>query len=367
MSNIHITLLGSQTAPVYLGIMAMNPDRVILICSEQTQNEAGLIFNEIRIECEIKKFDPVDLDKIDIAIVELKKTLNPTDLISINLVGGTKPWSLLFFAHFSTIENVTLIFIDQNNRVWDLKTRTYREVEFDMDVQFRLYGNKPKNFTEFAEFTDKDRNVVKQVREIRKFNHVDFISMTDYLSRYSHKTTAIGPGGSELEWVTVEKMIRVRMLNKSGKELNLTLKSEHVYKLVFNTGWFEYEVGSLLSQWGKTKQIRLNCTFPAKSGSPKNEIDIIVNTGTKLLFVECKTQIKNETDIDKFASAVRVYGGLGSKALFVTDAPMTDKAREKCADHKIMTFSLQDYLLKASAEKLLFEMLDRELFNINTK
>ena len=367
MANIHITLLGSQTAPVYLGIMAINPDKVILICSEQTQNEAELIFNEIGIECEIKKFDPVDLDKIDAAIVDLKEKLKPGDLISINLAGGTKPWSLLFFAHFSTVENVTLIFIDQNNRVWDLKTRTYKEVEFDMDIHFRLYGNKPKNYIEFGEFTDNDRNVVKQVREMRKFNHIDFNSITEYLNRYSHNTTAIGPGGSELIWVSDEKRFYVNMRNRAGKVLNLALKSEHVHKLVLNTGWFEYEVASLLSLWEKTRQLRLNCVFPTQSGSPKNEIDIIVNTGTKLLFVECKTQIKNETDIDKFASAVRVYGGLGSKALFVTDAPMSDKAQEKCADHGIMTFCLQDYILKPSADKLLCEMLDRELFNINPK
>lgn len=92
-----------------------------------------------------------------------------------------------------------------------------------------------------------------------------------------------------------------------------------------------------------------------------------MNTGSKLLFVECKTQIKNETDIDKFASAVKVYGGLGSKALFVTDARMTDKAIEKCADHGIMTFCLQTYYGNEMIEQVLFDKLERELFNLNTK
>ena len=63
-----------------------------------------------------------------------------------------------------------------------------------------------------------------------------------------------------------------------------------------------------------------------------------MNTGSKLIFVECKTQVYNSTDVDKFNSAVRNYGGLGSRPLFVTLNPMSSDAKEKCMDHGITTF-----------------------------
>ena len=153
-----------------------------------------------------------------------------------------------------------------------------------------------------------------------------------------------------------------------GKKRNeeIVLKSPHAIDLAFNSGWFEYKVARLLSHWKKAKNIYMNCRFPFKSNVDKNEVDIIVNAGNKLLFVECKTQINKTTDIDKFNSVVRAYGGTASKALFVTDAIMTDVAKKKCEEYGIMTFSLQEsHFLET--KKALFLTIDNELFNINTK
>lgn len=367
MSNIHITLVGGQTTPVYQGIIATNPDKVILIHSEQTETEANRIYAEMEVVCELLRFDPVDFQKINLSVLKLKNRFTLNDRISINLAGGTKPWSIMFYEIFKESENAELIYIDQNNRLWNLKSKESTEVEFDMDVQFRLLGNELKNFTKMESYTDADKAMVSAIRNLRKFNFQDFNMMTETLYRFSTQTKSAGKNGSTLEWNNTEKCFEANMVDKKGRTYSAVLNSEHIRMLLLNTGWFEFEIAQLLSTWDKTKQLRLNCIFPAKSGSPKNEIDIIVNTGSKLLFVECKTQIKSETDIDKFASAVKVYGGLGSKALFVTDAPMTEKAQEKCADHGIMTFCLQDNFFNLPAEKLLFKMLDSELFNINAK
>lgn len=367
MSNIHITLVGGQTAPVYSGIIDANPDRVWLIYSEQTADEANRIYAEMQVECELMKFHPVDLKEIEKGIVNILKGLKQEDTISLNIGGGTKPWSILFYDFFKEMENATIFYIDQNNVVWDLKKRTKHEVVFDMDVQFRLYGNPLKKFKRFADFTVADKKAVEQIRTLRKFNYSDFNLITEFLYRFPNENSKSGKDGSRIEWLPAQKAFRCIMRDKKGKELNIKIKSDHIRRLLLNTGWFEYEIAEMLSKWKYCNELRLNCVFPTTDGSPKNEIDIIVNTGSKLLFVECKTQIKNETDIDKFASAVKLYGGLGSKALFVTDAPMTDKAHEKCADHGMMTFSLQNNSWGLAADKMLFMMLEKELFNINAK
>ncbi|WP_276964799.1 hypothetical protein [Bacteroides graminisolvens] len=85
------------------------------------------------------------------------------------------------------------------------------------------------------------------------------------------------------------------------------------------------------------------------------------------MFIECKTQITNITDIDKFSTAVRNYGGMGCKALFITDAKMKDTAAEKCADSGILSFSMSDCKGSFSPSVMLFATLEQELFSINKK
>ena len=88
----------------------------------------------------------------------------------------------------------------------------------------------------------------------------------------------------------------------------------------------------------------------------------------KLLFVECKTQIAKTTDIDKFRSVVKTYGGTGSKGLFVTKEKLSDVARAKCIENAILSFSFKDAEnWNLQPEKALALLLDNELFNINAK
>lgn len=179
------------------------------------------------------------------------------------------------------------------------------------------------------------------------------------------------PSYSYIEWekssATNVGFVRICLCNKRNECREVVMESPNIVDLTFNAGWFEYKVAHLLSQWNKTKEICLNCHFPFKQGVDKNETDIIVNTGTKILFVECKTQITHTTDIDKFRSVVKAYGGTASKALFVTDSPMSDIARKKCEENGVLHFSLSDVVNKESVGLALIDLLEKEMFNINTK
>lgn len=84
--------------------------------------------------------------------------------------------------------------------------------------------------------------------------------------------------------------------------------------------------------------------------------------------MECKTQIAKTTDIDKFRSVVKTYGGTGSKGLFVTKEKLSDVARAKCIENAILSFSFKDAEnWNLQPEKALALLLDNELFNINAK
>ena len=377
MSKIHITLVGGQAAPVYNGITYTNPDKVVYIYSDGSREQMEQIQNEIKIASEKRKFDPVNLNDIE-KKVQLCKENFKDDEITINISSGTKPWAYFFTEIFGKEENAQIFYVDQNNVVWNLSKRSSESIQFDMHTHFRLYGNSiENNYKKFSDYTEADEKAIEQIEKIRNFNNQDFNKLLATLDRQSEnklKSSSSGkfelPTGSYVEWEKTKEgqdgFVRI-CLYKKDKCTEVKFESPNAVDLAFNSGWFEYKIAILLSKWDKSKEICMNCKFPFKASFDKNEADIIINTGTKVLFVECKTQITNNTDIDKFRSVIKGYGGMGSKGLFVTDAKMSDIAKKKCEDHGILTFSLKDDHLGLPTEKALQILLESELFNINTK
>lgn len=380
--KVHITLVGGQPAPVYHGIVATQPDKVVFIYSESSRDVVEKVRSEIHIaEDEQKPLDTTDPH----LIMERAKALAEKykeDEVTLNISSGLKSWSHLFGRVFDSMPNASVVYMDQNNVLWNYRTMEHKtDFVFDMDVLFRLYGNRLENHKRLTDYTEKDLNALDKIKNIRLFNVFDFNKLTATLNdkqqnilrnQNSGKFDLMANGSqSYVEWEKTTKdsigFVRIFLAKKNGKSQEVTFESENAVDLAFNSGWFEFEVATLLSKWTKAKSIYLNCHFPFKPKVDKNEVDIIVNTGTKILFVECKTQITHTTDIDKFRSVVKGYGGTGSKGLFVTDARMTDVARKKCEEHGLLSFSLQDDHLGMSHEKALALLLDSELFNINTK
>lgn len=365
MSKVHITLVGGQTTPVYQGIIYSNPDKVVFVYSNGSRENAERIKSEIKISTEMRKMDPVDLNNIE-KNVKLCFERYRNDEISINISSGTKPWAYYFSNIFADHSNVMIFYIDQNGKLWNFADKTSTEVPFDMDAQFRLYGNELTQYTNFNEFSDQDKNVLSNISALQAFDSTTFFRLVAIFRDKSNELEQTIKNGSYLKWNKSEKSFDFKII-ANGKSLQKTLQSKHVRDFLLKAGWFEYKIAAMLSTWDKAHEIRLNCKFPYQDTATKNEIDIIVDTGSKLLFVECKTQIDDNTDIDKFCSAVKNYGGSGSKALFITEMTMNNKAVEKCADNGISSFSLQDEHLNMTPEAALKMLLDSELFNINTK
>lgn len=375
--KIHITLVGGQPAPVYHGIVATQPDKVVFIYSESSRDVVEKVRSEIHIaEDEQKPLDTTDPH----LIMERAKALAEKykeDEVTLNISSGLKSWSHLFGRVFDSMPNASVVYMDQNNVLWNYRTMERKaDFVFDMDVLFRLQNNALTHYVPFAEYTDEDKETLDTLVEARRYNCGHFNKLTTLLSKeWENK---IGqPSGtlslSENDFVEWERpdFVRLTLNTRRFGMREFEVESPHAVSMAFHTGWFEYKVARMLSHWRYAKDIRLNCIFPPKDTQsvkyPKNEIDVVVNTGTKILFVECKTQIASSTDIDKFRTAVKNYGGMGSKALFVTDNVMNELQKEKCRESGIIAFSLQDPSWGSNKEQELFNLLERELFNINIK
>jgi hypothetical protein len=379
MSKIHITLVGGQPAPVYNGIKAINPDKVVFVHSTDSLKALKALVNEIDVPYEAVQLSPTEAVEIQ-RIVEKMAAQYAEDEVTVNISSGPKSWSHLFGSMFQSKENATVVYMDQNNVLWNYRTmQGLQDFEFDMHTHFRLYGNSiENNYKKFSDYTEADVEAMKKIEEIRNFDFQIFNALLTVLDKQNQHTLKNGKygnfvhgSGSYVEWEkTTEEQdgfVRVFLQKKNGKSKEVKFESPNAVDLAFNSGWFEFKVAKLLSMWSRSKEICMNCKFPYKKDVDKNETDIVINTGSKVLFVECKTQINNITDIDKFRSVIKNYGGMGSKGLFVTNAKMTDIAKAKCEEHGILSFSLQDSHLGLTEEKSLQLLLESELFNINTK
>lgn len=373
MKHIHISLVGSQAYPAYLGIVDLKPDGVILVHSTSTQEEAKMIETQISIPSQLFLLDPVDVLDVYHRVKALREKIDEEDCYSINLTGGTKVWSIAFYEYFHFLHNVKLIYVDQNNRIYDLCTQESHlsDVEIDIDVVFKLNGITSPQSTPLSMFNEQDQTCIAKIQELRQFSYDGFRNLSCPIDSnkalLARKEGVLFDGRNHVKWNAEEHWLRVRLFNKRGVEKNAYLSSSHIHTLFFNYSWFELSVALLLSKWSRSKKILMNVRFPYSGNQhPKNEIDIIVNTGNKLLFVECKTQISDITDIDKFRTAVKNYGGMGAKALFITLDKMKDTAAEKCRDSGIMAFSFFD-CKSIAPERMLFLMLEQELFSINKK
>lgn len=381
MARIHITLVGGQAAPVYNGIVVTNPDTIVFIYSVDSMGQMEMVRSMLNIP--VDEQQPLDAINPEAILKRAEMLYNKyqNDQITLNISGGLKSWTHLFGVYFSQKKNAEIVYFDQNNILWNYTDMSQRsDFNFDMHTQLKLYGNSiENNFTDFNTYTEADTQVLKQIESLRKGQFIEEFNklLTILEKKNANKLNNDKSGlfvtekGSSVGWVRNddEGNAIVKILIKGKyKEQSAILKSPHAIDLAFKSGWFEYKVAKILSAWTHAKEIYLNCRFKSKKNVDKNEVDIIVNTGRKLLFVECKTCINNNTDIDKFRTVVKGYGGTASKGIFITQSKMKEIEIEKCDQTGLLSFSMDDAANgPLGVEKALFMLLDSTIFNINTK
>lgn len=371
--HVQIALVGGQPTPVYQGIVHMQPDQVILVCSQETINVADDIRSQLPsyTDDDVMTYVLSDTDLGEMyKIAETIENVLPNDIsISLNVTGGMKLWSIIFNQVIcQKRKDCHSFFIGQDGTFFDLSNKTSKgKVAFGMDTQFRILGHHLDEYMLYSDYTSADFEVLDQVLKIalshtkgKYFTNVTAIFLEKYKDTFGNvsleKDFEVSYSLNKLAWHASSKKFECTLGN-----LYTVFTSEHVERIVLNTGWFELYVARYIAQIYDSKDIRMNCVFRSMGNIPKNEIDIIVNTGSKLIFVECKTQIFNITDVDKFRSAVRNYGGLGSKPLFVTYYLMKPEGLEKCKEHRISTFFMNNpaYTTEDSKTKSLSEVFKK--------
>lgn len=372
MARIHITLVGGQPMPIYNGIRHAKPDKVVFIYSSQSEAVVKRLMDFV--DCNTVHQPALD-DNSPRAILERAEELFEqfrNDDISLNISGGLKSWSHIFGVFFNDKSNASIFYIDQNNIITDFKTMT----TFQMDCEplstidyLKLYGNTLDTYDKLSEYTEDDINSIPIIRQARKFCPKGFNETTIALQGQdkeliSHKKGELYKRNGIIMWNidsdNCNTEVTMTLHNNWGSKKEFKIICPHAKKLVFNSGWFEIFVANKLAKWSRSKEVLTNCLFKYDKGQAKNEIDIIINLDNKLLFVECKTQISNNTELDKFISVVKTMSGTASKAIFITESKMRPETIAKCNENGIIHFSFAD-----GNEKELFKILNKEYDKLN--
>ena len=375
--HVQIALAGGSPTPVYQGITHLHPDQILLVCSEMSKEMAENIRKELHMyrkeDVLIFPISDTDIKAMYQWAETIEQSLPKGITISLNITGGMKMWSVIFSQVFRRRRRSSQIFfIGQDGTYYDFKNKeSLEKVNFDMDAQFRILGHEMDSYTPLSEYTNEDFNVLNIVQSLsfsEKTHYFLFCITKLFVEEYKKKygncdynnPFSVTEKLNSLCWNPDTKTFECKLGHRT-----YSFSSPHVCSIVLNTGWFELYVARMISRTYPAEQIRMNCLFRNKKNTPKNEVDIIVNTGSKLIFVECKTQVFDTTSVDKFRSVVHNYGGLGSKHLFVTNSPMKPEAKEKCDDHGIMTFHFEDPDYSSQQEKV--DALASILVELNKK
>ena len=353
--RIHITLVGGQTAPVYSGIIHSKAEKVYLVCSRQSRGEAERIVASVSPPSILVELNPTDMAAVFYEVTRMREHLGEEDEISLNLVGGTKTWSLFFYYVFKDRPFTTFELVDQNNRIWNFDSKECEDLPpIDIDTIFRLYGNPLVKSYRYSDYSREDMKAAEKVRRIRLKWYPHFNTLTTTLNKdWAHSLGKDKSGRfsvNDKNYVTWDKEageVELSLSKKNGDAVVYKISSPRAIQIVFNCGWFESSIAEAFSMWKRALDIRLNCLFPvseAQDANIKNEVDVVVSTGKRLLFVECKTQLFKGVDVDKFASVVKHYGGMGAKGILVTDMPLTSQTTQKCVDYGLLHFSLKDHV-----------------------
>lgn len=388
MSTLHITLVGEQPEPIYYVINELKPDAVVYVCSKQTESKAKTIQELACIEKHATVIiDPTDANEISNCADYIAEEFSGYDT-TLNISGGSKPWAYIFGIKFGTMPNATVLFLDQNNTLWDYKTMTGKTINYKFDIltALKLRGHQMSRYRDFNDYNNNDFHTIKVIEDAWNFNKNTFRRLMSVLDNnmqndLNQKTKGIfylqdtfqTNDNTYVQWCKPSHenpngTVDIKLVSQYGTEKNFPAESPHAIDLAFNSGWFELKIARMIAKWNKVQKIYMNCVFPFDNHIDKNEIDIIVETDKKAIFVECKTQISKPTDLDKFRSAVKNFGGTSTAGLFISGHRVLDEIKEKCADNSLQCFSLNDYRGNvANAEQALIDLLEHIYQTINTR
>jgi hypothetical protein len=193
------------------------------------------------------------------------------------------------------------------------------KIFFDTKPEFRqaiidLYNNKYDNRTSDYLQSEWQTGILKKaVNKNTKPRFPEIGNETLYLDKDKNRPFTMA-------WTPEEVVI-----SAEGKVI-MTIQNKEWKYLLLEGGWWEYLVFKAAYDLpGKFSVHRNTIIRHKRNESEKNQIDVLVNTGNKLIFLECKSGKVTPQDINKMEVVRKLYGGFLSHTALVRYYPLDER------------------------------------------
>jgi hypothetical protein len=140
----------------------------------------------------------------------------------------------------------------------------------------------------------------------------------------------------------------LKLVSKDVVKFEFKNSKSQIEWFIFNNGWFELLVANKFAEIYANDDIFMNVVFQLIEDVDirKNEVDIIINTGDNLIFIECKSGKVTSADINNIHIRKEVYGGINTLDYLVTKNSFNPKKEsskviiEKCKEFNIRIKSI---------------------------
>lgn len=352
-----IAIVGGQITPVFLGIREKNPQVVHLLYTKDSRFHIPIIkhlFPSVKINS--YQVEPYDFEEIKKKVEEIILA-HPNVSFELNLTGGTKVMALACQYVFN-IRSLDVFYIDQQSKIFDFSKQSYTDVmsKISIDTFIKLSGHQKYSANRITDFTNGEYIFAKEISQISNKKLTSLINTIklnikdiDNCNKFS-----ISNPKFTLQWNSPDFT-----LDLQNSKINI--KSKKAFSIAFNGGWWELLVADSIKKWRKIYELNLNVELYSKTTSNiKNEIDIVMSTGKKLIFIECKSGYVKQDDINKIRTVNKLYGGVACKSILVCKYKPRPDIIEKCKDLGIAIFC--DNNLNKLINKLDSTVLEMELY-----
>lgn len=343
MERHHIALVGGQLLPIYVGIKEYDDKNIHFIVTSESKGRISLLrpFLTNKIVSEYL-CDPFDFHSVRNACKTIIDKFEDQGEFHFNLTGGTK--IMVLAAQSLMLEkNIKGFYINQTDSLLTLPSfdQTSLNCSITINEFFKLSDHSISSFKRINDFKNEDIKTAEQIENFATNQRQLYYKLTGFIFKTYKNSSAIPPNGNQ-------KINNDLTLKWSGNKIEifktgtllLSINSENSKYLFFNAGWWELLVAKAISKWDKPKELLLHCELPFRSDktNTKNEIDILLNLGRQMIFVECKSGNIKQEDVNKMRIVKDTYGGVISKSILVSRFMPPTSIVEKCKELGIEIF-----------------------------
>jgi hypothetical protein len=359
-----ISLVGGQLLPVYVGIKEFMPDKLHLIASSDSIMKVAVL-KSCSVNISIQEYicDPFDFFSIKSVCEKIIDSIDKSDEITFNLTGGTK---IMVLAAQAILFEKQLqgFYINQDDSYLLLPSYIKTPIQNEITIKefFDLSGHHIYSAKHLSDYTPGDFITASSIENFANFDKRYSIITKFFRNKFKNNLNHPFPRqGKEVINNVIEVSWSIDEINaiQSGVPFFYS-KAPNAIDLFFNAAWWELIVAETISKWSKVKELLIKCELPfiSDSQSMKNEIDVLINLGKKLIFVECKSGNILQEDINKMRIIKQTYGGVISKSILVSRFNPNTKILEKCKELDIEVFSCFNNNMRVNFLNALVPMLE---------